>query len=57
MKLVLLKEEDRSICEQTLLPSYYQYFHDNKDGILTMINEQVSHITLLSYSWIEETLL
>jgi hypothetical protein len=46
MKLVLVREEDRSICEEPLMPEHYQYFHDNKKEILTMINEQVSFVTL-----------
>jgi hypothetical protein len=46
MKLVLVKEEDRSICGQTLNPEHYQYFFNNKEDILTMINEQVSFVTL-----------
>jgi hypothetical protein len=45
MKLVLVREDDRSICEQTFNPEYYDYFHNNKEGILTMIKEQVSYNT------------
>jgi hypothetical protein len=44
MKRVVLREEDRSICEQTFNPEHYQYFHHNKTDILTMINEQVSQL-------------
>jgi hypothetical protein len=57
MKLVLVMEDDRSVCEQTFNPEHYDYFHHNKEGILTMIKEQVSYITLLSYFLIKETLL
>jgi hypothetical protein len=46
MKLVLVREEDTSICGQTLNPEHYQYFLNNKEEILTMINEQVSFVTL-----------
>jgi hypothetical protein len=46
MKLVLVREEDRSICEQPLMREDYDCFHKNKKEILTMINEQVSFVTL-----------
>jgi hypothetical protein len=41
MKRVLLREDDASVCEQTLDPEHYMYFNSNKSQFFTMINDQV----------------
>jgi hypothetical protein len=41
MKRVLLREDDVSICGQTLDPDLHLYFNRNKLEIFTMITEQV----------------